>query len=162
MKQDILRESERAFYANLDENYLSYDIIRPNGLADIVRVTAIRTGQSVSVYFDSVAKAADFWNHFDEHFIFPLGEEGVSELLAAFIKEIKATQFFKAMKGGEDIHFFPVKIAEPTEQKILETWRQLTPALKEDFDCVVFTHFLGKITKTIRYDADASAYILID
>ena len=99
-----LRNLEYDFCNRINsEDNLSADIIRCNNYIDIVRITSIKTGQTVSVNFDFVANRINFWNCMDEEFSYSMNEQEVEKVIGLIIrfsgKDVFIFRFSKATKS---------------------------------------------------------------
>lgn len=158
----FMKELESAFCRMLDENLLSFDVKRPNGFVDVVCITSILTQKTKVVYFDFFGKEVSFWNDFDENFVCPFTEQGISDLFSIFRKEIEQACFFSIIDKEQEVLSIAVKLTEATNPFILENIIEFHPYINVKFDKILFTDFLGKICKTIQYDANLSKFTIAE
>lgn len=161
MNDKVLHESELKFCELLNKKLFSFDLKRPNNFVDIISVTAILSNRTKMVYFDYLAKEISFWNDFDEQFVRKFDAHGVIELYKIFSFEIKRTCFFTFLCQGREAFEVPHKLSDLSDCNILKTLQEIIPYIKDTFDSILFTDFIGSVKKQIRFDAKLSKYIVV-
>ncbi len=148
-----LRNLEYDFCNRINsEDNLSADIIRCNNYIDIVRITSIKTGQTVSVNFDFVANRINFWNCMDEEFSYSMNEQEVEKVIGLLYVLAERTFYFQVFKGDQKLSLFIKNIAELSMNSILEKTNEILPYIDDGFDFIKVTNFLGNYNYQIDSD----------
>lgn len=143
MPKSTLRNLEYNFCNRINsDGNLSADLQTSNGYTDIVCITSVKTGKSISVNFDYVSREISFWDNCDNKFSFEMNEKAMDELFKAMDAFMRHTFYFQAVKSDIKTSFIKT-IDKPSTNLILENVKEILPYIDDGFDHIDVFDFLG-------------------
>ncbi|MCM1438615.1 MAG: hypothetical protein NC131_05320 [Roseburia sp.] len=139
-----LRDLEYSFCSQINNcGELSADIISQNGSVDIICVTALKTGKSVSLNFDFLCREIKFWDIDDKAFSYPMDTDGQEKLFNELKRYLNNMFYFQPLYNGRITSSFMKVIFQPSIQIILDNFNEILPYIDEGFESVKVFNALG-------------------